>query len=249
MSEQLRQVRLWCPLASRADVVIGDRHVPMVADGAEHWTIDLPVRTEYLLSVDGDRSTWQPHGVHGVSEYIGSDRDRPGEKPTVARPRCNGSWTPRMARGWRSASTWSTTASARPATTPRSSRPTPPAVTPRHGGDAINLDDEHSAGVRYSNCDNALRWLQQFHINALRLDPVHALVDESAKHILAELSERVDALRGALDRPLSLIAEPDMNQWRMVLPGDEGGLGISSTPAQRPFRCPRLGLASQPSGA
>lgn len=81
----------------------------MVADGAEHWTIDLPVRTEYLLSVDGDRSTWQPHGVHGVSEYIGSDRDRPGEKPTVARPRCNGSWTPRMARGWRSAWTWSTT--------------------------------------------------------------------------------------------------------------------------------------------
>lgn len=90
MSEQLQQVRLWVPLASRADAVVADRRLPMTPDGPQHCTLDLPVGTDYLLSVDGreprpdPRSAWQPHGVHGASrvfdtgEYLWNDQDWPG---------------------------------------------------------------------------------------------------------------------------------------------------------------------------
>lgn len=106
-----------------------------------------------------------------------------------------------------------------------------PYFTPKHHtpwGDAINLDDAHSQGVRDFICDNAIRWMREFHVDALRLDAVHALMDDSPTHILAELSQRVDGLRGELARPLWLIAESDLNQASMVEPRSAGGLGIDA---------------------
>jgi len=93
-------------------------------------------------------------------------------------------------------------------------------------GAAVNLDADNAEGMRAFIIDNACRWFESFHIDALRLDAVHALQDDSEQHILAELSLAVDALSTRLGRPLSLIAESDLNDARMVTPVADGGLGM-----------------------
>ncbi|QOR72912.1 malto-oligosyltrehalose trehalohydrolase [Ruania alkalisoli] len=95
-------------------------------------------------------------------------------------------------------------------------------------GDAVNLDGTGSSEVRRFIVDNALRWLRDFHLDALRLDAVHALVDDSPTHLLAELADAVADLSCALGRPLSLIAESDLNDVRMVTPTRAGGLGMTA---------------------
>jgi len=99
-------------------------------------------------------------------------------------------------------------------------------VTP--WGAAVNLDDAGSAEVRRWVVDNALMWLRDYHVDALRLDAVHAMEDDSPVHVLAELSRAVDALSVAVRRPLTLIAESDLNQPRTVLPVSCGGLGMTA---------------------
>ena len=95
-------------------------------------------------------------------------------------------------------------------------------------GPAVNLDDEGSVEVRRFICDNALRWFRDFHVDALRLDAVHALVDDSPQHLLAQLSVETAALSAELGRPLGLVAESDLNDPRMVEPVAEGGLGMTA---------------------
>ncbi|HEX4728680.1 MAG TPA: malto-oligosyltrehalose trehalohydrolase [Jatrophihabitans sp.] len=94
-------------------------------------------------------------------------------------------------------------------------------------GDLINLDGPGSAEVRRYILDNALGWLRDFHLDGLRLDAVHALSDESQPHLLAELSAETDALSAQLGRPLSLIAESDLNDPVMFTPRDQGGYGLT----------------------
>jgi maltooligosyltrehalose trehalohydrolase len=95
-------------------------------------------------------------------------------------------------------------------------------------GTAVNLDDEGSEHVRRWIVDNALRWFRDFHIDCLRLDAVHALVDDSPRHVLAQLSDEVAALSQELGRPLSLVAESDLNDPVMVEPTELGGLGMTA---------------------
>jgi len=95
-------------------------------------------------------------------------------------------------------------------------------------GPAVNLDDTGSDVVRRFVVDNALRWLRDFHVDALRLDAVHELRDDSGRHVLAQLSDEVDALSRQLGRPLALVAESDLNDPVTVTPTDEGGLGMSA---------------------
>lgn len=97
-------------------------------------------------------------------------------------------------------------------------------VTP--WGPAVNLDAEGSAQVRRFVIDNALMWLRDFHVDALRIDAVHALRDDSPRHLLAQLSDEVALLAARLGRSLELIAESDLNDERMVCPTSEGGLGM-----------------------
>ncbi|GAB2678260.1 malto-oligosyltrehalose trehalohydrolase [Kribbella swartbergensis] len=106
-----------------------------------------------------------------------------------------------------------------------------PYFTDRHTtpwGPAVNLDDTGSNEVRRWICDNALRWFRSFHIDALRLDAVHALADDSPTHLLAQLSSETGELSKELGRPLGLVAESDLNDPRMVEPVDEGGLGMTA---------------------
>lgn len=95
-------------------------------------------------------------------------------------------------------------------------------------GDGVNLDGPDCGPVRDYFLDNALRWFRDFHVDALRLDAVHALADDSETHILAELAQRTAELAEQLGRPLSLVAESDLNQPHMVLPVTEGGMGMDA---------------------
>lgn len=94
-------------------------------------------------------------------------------------------------------------------------------------GDLVNLDGEGAAEVRRYIIDSALMWLRDFHIDGLRLDAVHALVDESEPHLLAQLAGEVSALSEQLGRPLPLIAESDLNDPIMIIPREEGGYGLA----------------------
>jgi len=101
-----------------------------------------------------------------------------------------------------------------------------PYLTARHTtpwGDAVNLDDEHADGVRAFIIDNALGWVRDFHVDALRLDAIHALVDESTEHLVAELTAAVHALGERLGRPASVTAESDLNDARLIAPPPTGG--------------------------
>jgi maltooligosyltrehalose trehalohydrolase len=93
-------------------------------------------------------------------------------------------------------------------------------------GSAVNLDAPGSDEVRRYLLDNALSWMADFHLDGLRLDAVHALVDDRGYTFLEELTERVDGLSELLDRPLTLIAESDRNDPGTVTPRPAGGTGL-----------------------
>jgi maltooligosyltrehalose trehalohydrolase len=95
-------------------------------------------------------------------------------------------------------------------------------------GSLLNLDGPDCAEVRRLIIDNALMWFTDYHVDALRLDAVHALEDSSTPHLLAELSAEVGGLSETLGRPLTLIAESDLNDVRMVTARDAGGYGIDA---------------------
>ena len=95
-------------------------------------------------------------------------------------------------------------------------------------GDAINFDGPGSDEVRRFVVDNALMWLRDYHIDGLRLDAVHAFIDNSATNICEQLSTEVAALAARLNRPLFLIAESDLNAPRFVRSLEAGGYGLNA---------------------
>ncbi|GAB3590049.1 malto-oligosyltrehalose trehalohydrolase [Angustibacter peucedani] len=100
---------------------------------------------------------------------------------------------------------------------------------PTPWGQGLNLDGEGRTAVRRWVVDNALRWFRDFHVDALRLDAVHELRDDSPTHVLAQLSDETRMLAHALERPLALVAESDLNDPRTVEPtSDDGGLGMDA---------------------
>ncbi len=96
-------------------------------------------------------------------------------------------------------------------------------------GEAINFDGPWSDEVRRYFIDNALAWITDFHIDALRLDAVHAIVDPSARPFLEELGARVHERAGELGRRVQVIAESDRNDARLVRERDRGGLGLDGS--------------------
>jgi maltooligosyltrehalose trehalohydrolase len=88
-------------------------------------------------------------------------------------------------------------------------------------GSAINYDDEHCDPVREWVLQSAEGWARDFHIDGLRLDAIHAIFDNSANPLLAQLADRVHAAReGSL-----VIAESGLNDPRVIRPRAQGGLG------------------------
>jgi maltooligosyltrehalose trehalohydrolase len=106
-----------------------------------------------------------------------------------------------------------------------------PYFTHRHKtpwGEAMNLDGPHSGDVRKFLLDNARMWLRDYHFDGLRLDAVHALIDNSATHFLEELAVEVQELGIHLGRHFVLIAESDLNDPRIVRPRELGGYGTDA---------------------
>jgi len=93
-------------------------------------------------------------------------------------------------------------------------------------GRAVNFDGPQSDNVRRYFIENALQWITEFHVDALRLDAIHAIVDLSAQPFLQELSSSVHAKAKQLNRKIFLIAESNRNDARVVSLGDAGGLEL-----------------------
>ena len=87
-------------------------------------------------------------------------------------------------------------------------------------GAAVNYDGAHSGPVRDFAIHNALYWIEEFHLDGLRLDAVHAIIDETTPHILHELAVR--ARHATLNRPLHLILENEENAASRLLRSDGG---------------------------
>ncbi|HEY9673567.1 MAG TPA: malto-oligosyltrehalose trehalohydrolase [Waterburya sp.] len=95
-------------------------------------------------------------------------------------------------------------------------------------GMAMNFDDVYSEGARNYFIENALYWFQNYHIDALRLDAIHAIFDLGAKHILQEMAEKIEALSASVGRKLYLIAESDLNDVRVIREKQLGGHGMDA---------------------
>ena len=95
-------------------------------------------------------------------------------------------------------------------------------------GAAINFDDYNSEGVRTFFIENALMWLRDFHIDALRLDAVHAIKDFSMKHILVELKDHTVKLSSITGRTHHLIVELDLNDNKFINSRKKGGYGMDA---------------------
>lgn len=95
-------------------------------------------------------------------------------------------------------------------------------------GDAVNFDGPDSDPVRLFFIANALYWITEYQVDALRLDAVHGIYDLSACHILQELQQAVACRAAELGRPVYLIAESDLNDVRLINPPEQGGFGLAA---------------------
>lgn len=95
-------------------------------------------------------------------------------------------------------------------------------------GEALNFDDRYNGGVRNFCLENAVYWLQEFHVDALRLDAIQGIYDLGIKHFLQELAETVHHIYEQQGRKHYLIAESDLNDVKVIRPREKGGIGIDA---------------------
>jgi maltooligosyltrehalose trehalohydrolase len=95
-------------------------------------------------------------------------------------------------------------------------------------GAAINFDGPQSDEVRRFFLGNALQWLDDFHLDGLRLDAIDAIKDQSAYPFLRELADVAHARAGEVGRPFYLIAESDLNDAKVIRPAEECGYGMDA---------------------
>ena len=114
-------------------------------------------------------------------------------------------------------------------------------------GEAINYDGPGSAEVRAFVIDNALYWAHEYHVDGLRLDATHAIVDDSPTHLLQEMAERVRASLPA-DRHFLLIAEDERNEARLLQPVRDGGMGLDGVWADDFHHSVRVTLSGESDG-
>ncbi|AKQ45651.1 malto-oligosyltrehalose trehalohydrolase [Rufibacter radiotolerans] len=95
-------------------------------------------------------------------------------------------------------------------------------------GPAINFDDAWSDDVRRYFIENLLMWFRDYHIDAVRLDAVHAIKDFSPVHILREMKQHVNYLMEKTGRTHHMIVELDLNDTRFINPLEEQGYGMDA---------------------
>jgi maltooligosyltrehalose trehalohydrolase len=111
-------------------------------------------------------------------------------------------------------------------------------------GKAVNLDDAQSDPVREWILQSAERWIRDFHVDGLRLDAVHALVDSNPEHIVAAIARRVHA---ANPRAL-VIAESGLNDPKVMRPPELGGWGCDAAWADDFHHALRVALTGETDG-
>ncbi len=95
-------------------------------------------------------------------------------------------------------------------------------------GSAINFDGADSDPVRAYFIQNALQWLDDCRIDALRLDAVHSIMDASAYPFLEELADHVRDLATQTGRAIYLIPESDQNDPRLLNRHEHGGFALDA---------------------
>jgi maltooligosyltrehalose trehalohydrolase len=91
-------------------------------------------------------------------------------------------------------------------------------------GDAINFDGPQSGPVREFVAENAAYWIREFHIDGLRLDATHAIIDDSDEHIVAKVTRTARSAAG--DQSIVVFSEDERNRCQQTWPRDEGGWGV-----------------------
>jgi maltooligosyltrehalose trehalohydrolase len=95
-------------------------------------------------------------------------------------------------------------------------------------GNAINFDGPLSDHVRHYLISNALYWITEYHIDALRIDAIQGIFDLGAHHFLKELAEAVHRIVPEVGRELHVIAESDLNDVKVIDPLEIGGYGLDA---------------------
>src|SRR5262249_61351421 len=109
-------------------------------------------------------------------------------------------------------------------------------------GDAITFDGPNSGPVREFYLANARYWVEEFHLDGLRLDATQTIFDESGDHIVAGIAREVRAAGGR--RSTIVVAENEPQDTRLVRPHDRGGggrRGVWGGHTPTPARGPRNG--------
>lgn len=90
-------------------------------------------------------------------------------------------------------------------------------------GSAINFDDAHADPVREFVAESAAHWIREYHLDGLRLDAIHSVIDDSDEHIVTQLTRAARSAAG--DRSIIVVSEDDKNRCQQVLSPEEGGWG------------------------
>lgn len=112
-------------------------------------------------------------------------------------------------------------------------------------GDAVNYDGPNSEQVRHFVLQNVRHWLHEYHLDGFRLDATHAIVDTSARHLLAEIADIVHTLPG---RRAVAFAEDHRNLVEEIRPAQQGGLGLDGVWADDFHHALRTHLIDQREG-
>lgn len=95
-------------------------------------------------------------------------------------------------------------------------------------GDSVNFDQQWSDGVRDFFINNITHWVENYHIDGLRLDAIHAIFDSNPHHILEELNTHAKRLREQIGKPFFMIAESDLNDPKVIKSPSVGGYGFDA---------------------
>ena len=93
-------------------------------------------------------------------------------------------------------------------------------------GRVMNFDGENSGPVREFFMTNGAYWIDEFHLDGLRFDATHAIIDTSQVHILGDITEA--ARRGGGRRKVLMFAESESQDFRCLRPREEGGFGMDA---------------------
>ena len=132
---------------------------------------------------------------------------------------------------------------ARTATTSRSSPRNIFCEKTTDWGPAINFDGDDSGPVREFCIANACYWIDEFHLDGLRLDATQDIHDGSDDHILRAMAR--EARKRAAPREVIFVAENEPQEVKLVRPPEQGGYGLDA-PVERRFPSHRDGGAHRP---